>query len=747
MGPRGSSDSARSELTAFMSPLGAWALSLGTSIGWGSFVVTSNMYLSQAGPLGSALGMFVGAAIMLVIARNYHYMMNRYPDAGGVYSYAKHAFGHDHGFLVAWFLALTYIAILWANATSLPLFARYFLGDMFEFGYLYSLFGYDVYLGEVMVVIVAIALVGLLCAKEKRLTQAIMIGLAFVFVLGIVACFAVAVLSLDVAVGGFDPLVLPDSSVLGQVIGIACMSPWAFIGFENISHMTEEFAFPRAKSFRIFVVSIASTTLLYVFVTLLSVTAYPARYGNWLEYLGDLGNLQGIEALPPFYAAYHYLGDMGVYVLMAALLALIVTSLIGNLTALSRLLYALSKDGVLPSGLSALNAKAIPGNAIVAIVAVSVFIPLLGRTAIGWIVDVTTIGATIVYAFVSAAVFSHARKHGESANMAIGFAGVVLMVFFGLMLQLPNLTGTSSMASESLILFMVWAVLGFVYFRMLLQRDSENRYGKSVVVWIGLLALILFVSMAWMGQSDQDATDRTVTEIQAYLAENDDSSERFAAETLFIEEELASLRVAKMQTTLFTMGLFGAALFLLLGNFSFLRKREEENERKLGAARAAAYTDALTGVKSKHAYGEWELELNTHITDGTAPEFAVVVCDVNGLKQVNDTLGHEAGNKYIREACSLVCTSFKHSPVFRVGGDEFAVIMKGDDFENRETILERFDGRVEENIGTGGVVVAAGIAVFDPAHDNAVSDVFERADSLMYDRKRALKEMGSSTRE
>ena len=79
----------------------ALAFSLGTSIGWGSLVVTANTYLSQAGPMGSMLGMIIGGLIMLIISRNYHYMINCYPDAGGSYAFARDTFGYDYGFLLA----------------------------------------------------------------------------------------------------------------------------------------------------------------------------------------------------------------------------------------------------------------------------------------------------------------------------------------------------------------------------------------------------------------------------------------------------------------------------------------------------------------------------------------------------------------------------------------------------------------------------------------------------------------------
>ena len=127
------------QLRQVISPAGAWAFAIGTSIGWGSLVVTSNTYLSQAGIMGSVFGLLLGAAAMLMISRNYAYMMQCYPEAGGAYTFAKEQFGYDHGFLTAWFLDMTHLAVLWANATSLPLFARYFLGNIFRFGRLYTL--------------------------------------------------------------------------------------------------------------------------------------------------------------------------------------------------------------------------------------------------------------------------------------------------------------------------------------------------------------------------------------------------------------------------------------------------------------------------------------------------------------------------------------------------------------------------------------------------------------------------------
>lgn len=153
-----------------------------------------------------------------------------------------------------------------------------------------------------------------------------MVVLAGAFVLGITGMFLGAILRLD---RPLTPAYVPDASAISQIVKIAVISPWAFIGFESISHASEEFSFSHKRFFRVLVITVLSVTVLYLLITLLSVTAYPPEYGSWLEYIRDIGNLEGLEALPAFYAARHYFGGAGVSALMVALLALIVTSLIG----------------------------------------------------------------------------------------------------------------------------------------------------------------------------------------------------------------------------------------------------------------------------------------------------------------------------------------------------------------------------------------------------------------------------------
>ena len=186
----------------------------------------------------------------------------------------------------------------------------------------------------------------------------------------------------------------------------------------------------------------------------------------------------------------------------------------------------------------------------------------------------------------------------------------------------------------------------------------------------------------------------------------------------------------------YSMGcLFGTCLI-----HTFVYKDKDiEHNNAIMLARQKAYKDGLTGVRNKLAYLEALAELETAIESGEITEYGVIVFDVNDLKTINDTLGHKVGDEYIKSGCSIICRHFDHSPVFRIGGDEFVAILKGSDYANRETLLETFQKVIRENQENGSVIVASGLAVYDALTDSSYDDVFRRADKSMYEQKQVLK--------
>ena len=747
MKEQASSNNNTVSLQPYLSPLAVWALSVGSAIGWGSLVVTSSSYLSQAGPMGSIIGLLIGFVMMLMVSNHYHFLANRYPGTGGLYNYVKYIFGYDRAFLIAWFMFLIYISIFWANATSIPLFARYFLHAIIKEGYLYTIFGYDVYLVEVIVTLAVMWFVGLLCMKSKKATARIMVVMVLLFTIGITVCFIAAMIGHSRSGMTMDPDFLPDKSALQQVVRIAFISPWAFIGFETVSHSAAEYKFKHSNMFRVLVISVAVVTALYIFVVLLSVSAYPEGCTSWLDYIRRLDEFEGISGLPAFYAANYYLGSTGVRILMVSLLSLVITSLIGMLRALSRLCYAAAQDDILPGVFAKLNGKQIPVNTILLVLLVSLPIPFLGRTAIGWIVDTTTIGATILYGFASLAVFKASKQEGSRKDRLISGICLIILAFFAVFLLFPSAFSDYTLATETYVLMAVWSLLGLLYFHRVISKDHARRFGKAIIVWLALLVFIVLIAMTWAERLNEAREDVVMTEVSEYIDGTADPEILEKDKDEFLAEQLRSLHNANKISVFVIVGLFGLSLAIMLSNYLSMQKWEKLANEERDKARTAALTDPVTGVKSKHAFLLNQKQVDDSIKEGTADDFAVVVCDLNGLKVINDTLGHKAGDEYIFNASRTICDIFQHSPVYRTGGDEFVVVLRGHDYLIREELLKELHDQSVENISKNEVVISGGVSEYRPGLDNSLHDAFERADALMYKEKKLLKSMGAISRE
>ena len=157
--------------------------------------------------------------------------------------------------------------------------------------------------------------------------------------------------------------------------------------------------------------------------------------------------------------------------------------------------------------------------------------------------------------------------------------------------------------------------------------------------------------------------------------------------------------------------------------------------------------DVLTKVHSRFSYDTKIREINKQINEAKADlQFAICECDLNNLKTINDSFGHDNGDKYIVSCCKNICHFFKHSPVYRIGGDEFVAVIQNEDFENLEQIKETIHKFAVSEITKDVSLVekksyAVGFAVFDAGHDKNFADVMKRADAEMYENKKMLKSL------
>jgi diguanylate cyclase (GGDEF)-like protein len=171
-------------------------------------------------------------------------------------------------------------------------------------------------------------------------------------------------------------------------------------------------------------------------------------------------------------------------------------------------------------------------------------------------------------------------------------------------------------------------------------------------------------------------------------------------------------------------------------------RREQEVERSLSDAQRMATVDALTGVKNKRAYAQWEEKINAAIGSGEQEPFAVVVCDINDMKYVNDLYGHKEGDACLKRTSKRICDAFDHSPVFRVGGDEFVALLMGEDYDRREELVESVNELPRDLTSVRpGDTLSAGMVEYDKDVHHSLLSVFEAADQAMYERKQRVKSM------
>ena len=571
-------------LKPYLSPLSAWALAFGCSVGWGAFVMPGSTFLPLAGPIGTLIGMLAGGLVILFIGINYHYMMNRYPVCGGSFTYAGQELDHDHGFLSAWFLLLVYMAIIWANATAIPLIVRYLFPGVLERGPYYEIAGFSVYLAESLFSALMILLAGLICYRGGRLSAILQTLFALILFCGIAGCAA------GIFLGGghnalpMTPAFAPARAPLGQILRIVALGPWAYVGFESISHSTEEFRFPVRRSLGIFALALLTGFISYSLLSCIAVSALPQDVHSWPDYLATLNLREGIEGLPTFHAVVAHMGSTGFLILGLAVGAGILTGLIGNLIAGSRLLYAMSRDHVFPGWIGQLDDRGIPTRAILIITLLSLPIPFFGRTAIGWIVDVNTIGATIAYGYTSFCALRRAKKDGSRLYRFTGAVGFVISIIFTVYFLIPNLWSADTLSPNSYMILILWSILGILFFYYILQRDEKRRFGKAAGVWLFLLFLIFFVSMLWFRETSDRASEEVLHQLDQYhtelLAGHDVALTEEEASDLqvYLEESIRSVESSLLRDSIIQMTIIFIALIILFQIYRQMQVRERRME-------------------------------------------------------------------------------------------------------------------------------------------------------------------------
>ena len=441
----------RVKLQRVMRPIDVWGLALGAIIGWGCFVLPGTAFLPKAGPGGTAMGMLIGALLIIVIAVSYGYLIRKFPISGGEFIYAKEAFGKRNAFVCGWAMILAYWSLIPLNATALAMISRYLFPGIIQQGLLYEIAGWEVYAGEVVLASAAIVLMALL--NIRGIKQAAWMQTAIAMTL--VGCILV-ITFLVFCISDWSNLApaFPDGRRWWKgVFSIVAMAPWAFIGFDCIPQSAEEYNFSHRKSTFIMISAVLVAAILYIAVC--AVTAVGVE--PWQQLLSER------SSWPTGFVVRNTIGLAGIIVLGIAMFCAVVSGMNAFYISTSRLMYAMAKEGSLPKWFEHLSPKyGTPSNAILFTMAMSLFAPWFGREILLWIVDMTSVGAAIVFAYTTGSAAVIGYRNGSRKYTVFGIVGCLFSLFFLSLLIIPGMPGY--LTFQSRVVLFVWILIGVAFY-------------------------------------------------------------------------------------------------------------------------------------------------------------------------------------------------------------------------------------------------------------------------------------------
>lgn len=453
----------RAELDKNMSPLAIWALAFGSIIGWGAFVMPGFRFLPQSGPLGACLGFAIGGVMLMFIAISYGKIVGKYPVAGGAFAFAYAIFGSSAAFICGWAMVLGYLSIIALNATALVLLTRFMLPGLLEFGYLYNIADWNIYIGELLFLEFVLVLFGCLNIQGSDLVGKVQVLLAVMLGIGVLMLTGGAFTAETASLSNLQPYVAEHRSAIASVAAVVAVAPWLFVGFDTIPQAAEEFNFSPKKAILLMLIAIVCGIVVYSIVTLAvgAVIPYPELLKiNPVWHTGYVADLA--------------LGRWGTIFLAVAVLSGILTGINGFFIAGSRLLFSMGRSRILPEWFGRIDAvHHTPKNALLFILGIVMIAPFFGREVLNWIVDMSSIGTIVAYFFASYAAYRIlVRDHEECPSMKVyAILGCISSIICLALLTLPF--SPAAIGKESWYALLTWVLLGAAFY-VIRIKDVRN---------------------------------------------------------------------------------------------------------------------------------------------------------------------------------------------------------------------------------------------------------------------------------
>lgn len=446
-----------------------WALALGAIIGWGCFVLPGTNFLPKAGP-SAMIGLFLGGCIMSIISVSYGYCIKKYPLSGGEFVYADASFGKKHAFACGWMIVLGYWSLIPLNSTAIGMITRYLMPGIFQFGHMYTIAGWDVYLGEVLLSSAFIIVLGYMNVKGVKTAGWFQTVVAVALTASVVFCL-VGVLLTKPDLSNLTPFFAEISngevvskSGIACIIAIACYAPYCFVGFDCIPQAAEEYSFSHKAALGLMIGAIMVGAFIYCAIVFVTSVVQP--WGPMMLANPDWATGESVQAT---------LGYVGILFLGIAMLCAVLSGMNAFYMAASRLLYSMSYADALPATFGRLHPKyGTPDKATWFLLAISLVCPWFGRQVLSWIVDMTCVGAAVGFTYTCATATIMAKKDGLKGQTIISAIGTVLAAFFIILSFIPGSPGFLSV--PSFVILIIWIVLGFIFWNKIKHNFLHGRW-------------------------------------------------------------------------------------------------------------------------------------------------------------------------------------------------------------------------------------------------------------------------------
>ncbi|MFD2639015.1 APC family permease [Piscibacillus salipiscarius] len=471
----------RKKLSKTLKPHWVWAIALGSSIGWGSFVLPAD-WMAGAGPLGVILGLSIGAVLMAIIAISYGVLIRNYPVSGGEFAYAFLSLNRVHAYISGWFLTLGYICIVALNATAFALMLKFVFPDFIQNMKIYTVAGWDVYFTEIIIVTLLVAFFTYLNIKGSGLSGRMQFIFVMILILGVFSLTGFMTTNSGASFSNMNPVFSPEVSPLAAILTIVAIAPFAYVGFDNVPQAAEEFKFSARKALTLIMMALLFAAIIYSFMIITTAVAAP-----WQD-TSSAGLQWGTGTV-----VQDVLGTGGLVILVVALSMGIFTGLNGFLISASRVLFAMARGKVLPNAFSKLHSKHnTPYFAIIFAAIVAILAPWFGREVLGWIVNMSSLGVSIAYFYTCYTAYSLLKWNDQGSEFDetlhivspgkkfIAILGMVSSVGFLILLLYPN--SPAALGSESLWALVIWIVLGFIFY--LVKRKDLQSYDREDLAYL-----------------------------------------------------------------------------------------------------------------------------------------------------------------------------------------------------------------------------------------------------------------------